>query len=349
MTTTAPVEIVYTAADCPGYLRKRRGKGFFYTDETGKKITDPAILKQIQSLVIPPNWEYVWICALPNGHIQAHGRDEKGRKQYIYHTEYRKSRQLEKFGRIVEFAHLLPIIRATTDRHLNQRHWTKQKMLALVVQILDECPMRIGNAYYRDTNNTFGLTTLRRRHLGFNKDSVTFSFVGKSHQSHVKQLHNKRLARLIKQSSELPGHEIFRYYNEDGSMQTITSQDVNAYLYEITGAHMSSKNFRTWGGTSLAVYYYPIVQEELAESKSRGKVVNQVVKKVAHSLGNTTTVCREYYIHPTVLKAITNETLPSWKDPNNIPKNIAPAEVQAALKDYELVTLGVLVEGGGEL
>lgn len=344
MTAEPILEIVYTSNNCPGYFRKKRGKGFYYLAEDGSKLTDTETLQRIDALVIPPNWENVWICSLPNGHIQAHGRDEKGRKQYIYHTEYRKSRQSEKFGRMVEFAHLLPTIRAVTDQHLNQRQWTKEKMLALVVQILDECPMRIGNAYYRDTNNTFGLTTLRRKHLGFDKDTVIFSFVGKSNKAHVKQLQNKKLAKLIRQSSELPGHELFRYYDVDGKMHTLTSQDVNAYLYEITGAHMSSKNFRTWGGTSLAVYYYPIVLEELAESKSRGKVLNQVIKKVANSLGNTTTVCREYYIHPNVLQAIEKETLPNWKEKSNIPKNIAPPTIQNALKDYELLTLAVLQE-----
>lgn len=342
MTTENILEIVYTSNECPGYFRKKRGKGFYYLDENGNKLSDKETVQRINKLVIPPNWENVWICSLPNGHIQAHGRDEKGRKQYIYHTEYRKSRQTAKFGKMVEFAHLLPTIRATTDQHLNKRNWTKEKVLALIVQILDECPMRIGNTYYRDTNNTFGLTTLRRKHLGFEKDSVIFSFVGKSNKSHVKQLQNKRLSRLIKQCSELPGHELFRYYDDDGKLQTLTSQDVNAYLYEITGARISSKDFRTWGGTSLAVYYYPIVLEELAESNSRGKVFNQVIKKVANSLGNTTTVCREYYIHPYVLEAITNETLPNWKDKSNIPVNIAPTEIQSALKDYELLTLAVI-------
>ncbi len=344
MITETVSKIVYTAGDCPGYFRKKRGKGFSYIDAEGNKLTDAETLQRIENLVIPPNWEAVWICALPNGHIQSYGRDEKGRKQYIYHTEYRKIRQDAKFSKMVSFAHLLPTIRAVTDQHLNKRSWTKEKVLALIVQILDECPMRIGNTYYRDTNQTFGLTTLRRKHLGFEKGSVVFSFVGKSNKSHVKQLQNKRLSRLVKQCSELPGHELFRYYDEDGKLQTLDSHDVNVYLHEIAGEAISSKDFRTWGGTSLAVYYYPIVLEELAESQSRGKVVNQVIKKVANSLGNTTTVCREYYIHPAVLEAITNETLPNWKEKNNIPKKIAPKKIQDTLKDYELLTLAVIQE-----
>lgn len=342
MKTAEALEIVYTADGCPGYWRKKRGKGFIYEDENGHKITDQETLQRIDNLVIPPNWDNVWICSLPNGHIQAHGRDEKGRKQYIYHNEYQKTRQHEKFNKMVEFAHLLPKIRAVTDEHLNKRKWTKEKVLALIVQILDECPMRIGNAYYRDTNNTFGLTTLRRKHVNFKGNSVIFTFTGKSHKDHVKELQNKKLAKLVKKSSELPGYELFRYYDEDQKMHTISSHDVNEYLYDISDHKISSKDFRTWGGTSLAVYYYPIVQEEMAESKSKGKVVNQVIKKVAKSLGNTTTVCRKYYIHPIILEAIENETLPSWKDENNIPKDIAPPEIQKSLKQYELLTLAVL-------
>ncbi len=334
--------IIFTGDTNPGYTRKKRGKGFAYLDENNTIIADTAIKKRIQTLIIPPNWTNVWICPQPNGHIQVTGRDEKGRKQYIYHAAYRASRQSEKFSKLSTFAHLLPKIRATNRQYLNKRDWTKEKVLALVVQILDALGIRIGNAYYKETNDSFGLTTLRRKHLLVEGDTATFSFKGKSNKYHKLSLKNKKLSKLVKECSELPGHELFRYIGEDGKWHTLTSHDVNTYLTELTDAHISSKDFRTWAGTSLAVFFYPEMVEEKEMNKSRSTIDKMVVKQVAKSLGNTTKVCRKYYIHPNVLTAITNETLPSWKLPANIPTETALPELVQELEDYELLTLEVI-------
>jgi DNA topoisomerase-1 len=295
-----------------GWSRKRWGKGFTYRDEKGNRIGDQARKDRIKSLVIPPAWKEVWICPREDGYLQATGRDEKGRKQYIYHPKWVAYRQNQKFDHIVDFADNLPLIRQTIRKHLQDKDWTKRKVMALIIKVLDETAIRIGNRVYQERNSTFGLTTLRRKHLTISGEQLLLSYKGKSNQYREIEIDDQRLIRLIKDCSELPGYEIFRYRDADGKHQPVDSQDVNEYLQVITGKEFSSKDFRTWYATASAVDLWPVVNEEhlgLSIEKRLGKLV----KNVARKLGNTVSVCRKYYIHPKVLSHLEKKTFNSLK------------------------------------
>lgn len=289
-----------------GWTRRRHGRGFAYYDQDGQKITDAQQLKRINALGIPPAWKHVWICPHSDGHLQATGRDEKGRKQYIYHQDWTAFRQAGKFRKMLAFAERLPAIRATVDQHLRKRSWTREKVCALAVKILDEYGLRIGNARYKDTNGTYGLTTLRRKHIDESEGRLQLSYKAKSGIYQQITVDNKRLARLVRACSELPGYEIFRYEDEDGKTYPLDSSDVNEYIKQIAGEEFSSKDFRTWTATVLAVDRLPEAQALLAE-KPRRKLEVTLVKLVSQALGNTMTVCRKYYIHPAVLVAVQEE------------------------------------------
>lgn len=301
MGTSRKPPLKYISDEQPGFTRLPWGRGFTYRDTEGVRIQDKACLKRIKSLVIPPAWKKVWICPHANGYLQVTGRDEKGRKQYIYHPDWVAYRQAQKFDHIVEFAGKLPVIRQTIRKHLRDTSWTKRKVLALILQILDETAIRIGNRIYKEQNNTFGLTTLRRKHLHLSDKDLKFSFKGKSNQYREVPITNKRLIRLIKDCSELPGYEIFRYKDADGKLQQVESQDVNEYLQVITGEEFSSKDFRTWFATASAVDLWLQLHEENPELPL-DKRLSRLVKNVAEKLGNTISVCRKYYIHPKVLQ-----------------------------------------------
>lgn len=306
----------YISEEQEGITRLPWGRGFTYRDHRDNRITDKATLERIKSLVIPPAWRSVWICPEADGYLQAVGRDEKGRKQYIYHPEWVAYRQKKKFDRIVEFAENLPLIRRVTREHLRDKTWTKRKVMALVLMVMDETAIRIGNKVYKERNNTFGLTTLRRKHLKVSGRALRFSFKGKSNQYREVEIENKKLIRLIKDCSELPGYEIFRYQDAEGNYQIVDSQDVNEYLQVISGKEFSSKDFRTWYATATAVERWPEVYAEYPGSP-RDKMISALVKKVAGELGNTVSVCRNYYIHPKILTAFekgTIEKLPNTQD-----------------------------------
>ncbi len=305
-------ELVFVKDETPGIARKRRGKGFIYLHPDGSRVTDPAVLLRIEELVIPPQWEKVWISPLENGYLQATGRDAKGRKQYLYHSKFVAYRQNYKFDKMVDFGERLPVIRETIAGYLRQRKWNREKVLALIVALLDDSGIRIGNEAYKHQNGTIGLTTLRRKHLLFEENGMAFEFIGKSKKPNRYELHDKRLVKLVKQCSELPGHEVFCYYDEDGKRWPVDSEEVNDFIKAMAGENFSSKDFRTWTATALAVYFYDETRQEI-EAHPRRKLDAVLVKKVAQELGNTPSVCRCYYIHPKVMAAAVSLEIPSFK------------------------------------
>jgi DNA topoisomerase I len=285
-----------------GFRRAKHGEKFIYFDTQGKQIKDKQQLERFKSLGIPPAWSDVWICPAANGHIQATGRDEKGRKQYRYHTRWRKVRSENNFGRMLLFGEHLPEIRKQVEKNLALSGLPREKVLAVVVRLLETTLIRIGNVEYAHDNNSFGLTTMRDKHVNVNGSKVHFEFKGKSHQKHSIDLQDKRLARIVKQCRDIPGQDLFQYYDENGTHQSIGSADVNAFLREITGEDFTAKDFRTWGGTVLAVSTLCNL-EPAEDDKQAQKNIVQAVKEVAQHLGNTAAVCRKYYISPMILDA----------------------------------------------
>ncbi|RYM34570.1 DNA topoisomerase IB [Brumimicrobium glaciale] len=298
--------------------RKKVGRGYQFIDENGTKIIDKKILKRLKGLVIPPMWDQVMICKFDDGHVQAIGRDAKGRKQYIYHSLWEKIKQEEKFERIENFVSKLPEIRKICQENIELEEWNKDKVLALLVMILDEYGIRIGNQYYAQENETYGLTTLRRKHLTISKSKLIFQYKGKSNQEREVLIDDAELIKNIKKSAELPGYEIFRYQDESGGFQNIDSSDVNEFISEIIGSDFSSKDFRTWVASRLAVELYPHAIEQSSQFPRR-KFSNILIKMVAESLGNTPTVCRDYYVHPAIFKSADNQEIP-LKNPFKEPK-----------------------------
>jgi DNA topoisomerase I len=294
--------LTYVDSEQGGYIRVKRGRGFAYRDENSAYVRDTEILQRVNSLAIPPAWSKVWICADPNGHIQATGRDEKGRKQYIYHQAWTQARNEAKYSRLLPFAEALPALRAQVDRDLRGRTLTWNKVTALAVDLLDKTRIRIGNPEYQRQNDSYGLTTLQDDHVEIDGSRITFIFQGKSGKEQTVQLRDKRIARLVRQCQELPGQELFQYLDDDKMRRTLRSNDVNEYLREVTGQDFTAKDFRTWGGTVTTTR--ALFEAGMAATKTeRNKKVTQAVKAAAKTLGNTVTVCRNYYIHPAVLTA----------------------------------------------
>lgn len=295
-------DLHYVLDSEPGIQRKRHGKGFSYLDVDGKVIRDPKKRARFESLAIPPAWTEVWICPDPDGHIQATGRDEKGRKQYIYHPRWLEVSATHKFDRMAAFGEALPKIREVTDSHLRQSEISREKVLAVVVRLLELTLIRIGNREYARQNKSYGLTTMRDKHVTVEGKTIHFEFKGKSGVKHAIDLQDKRLAKAVKACQEIPGQILFQYYDEEGSPRPIGSADVNAYLREITGEDFTAKDFRTWGASALAVALFcdlPICEKDVEQKKQ----ITSAVKEVAHQLGNTAAVCRNYYIHPAVVEA----------------------------------------------
>jgi DNA topoisomerase-1 len=314
MTLTNPVKsakiagLRYVHDDMPGIRRQRRGRGFSYVDPDGKLIDDPKERRRIESLVIPPAWTDVWICPLPNGHLQATGRDAKGRKQYRYHPQWSQTRSQTKYHRLLSFGEVLPLIRERIDQDLALRGLPRQKVLAAVVQLLETTCIRVGNKEYARANQSFGLTTLRDRHVDVSTSTIHFHFRGKSGQEHAFDLKDRRLAAIVKKCRDIPGYDLFQYLDEDGQRQTIGSGDVNDYLGEITGQEFTAKDFRTWGGTILAAMALYETGPYESETEAKKNIV-QAIKEVAGCLGNRPATCRKYYVHPAVLDAYLDGTL----------------------------------------
>ena len=298
----------YVNDDRPGITRRKSGTQFVYRDPDGKIIRDGAELARIKALAIPPAWRDVWICPGADGHLQATGRDMRGRKQHRYHTRWREIRDANKYDRMMDFAQKLPAIRRKVDEDLALPGLPRDKVIAAVVRLLETSRIRVGNEEYARQNNSFGLATMRNRHVSVSGSNIRFEFRGKSGVRHALNLNDRRLARIIKQCQELPGHELFQYIAEDGARCSIGSADVNSYLREIAGDDFSSKDFRTWAGTVLAVR----TLLELPGAASRAQAKKQIAKAVegvAAKLGNTKAVCRKCYVHPAVFEAYTDGSL----------------------------------------
>ncbi|MFN8441859.1 MAG: hypothetical protein U0175_13855 [Caldilineaceae bacterium] len=302
------IKLSYCSDQEQGFKRKRRGQGFAYYDGQGKLITDATARKRIQSLVIPPAWDEVWISTRADTHIQATGRDEKGRKQYIYHPDWESTRNLAKYESLLEFGQALPKIRQQVECDLRKRQLTHQKVVAIALYMLDKTLVRIGNSQYASSNKTYGLTTLRKRHVKMGESALVLSFVGKSGKKHNLSIEDKKLLRLIKSCQELPGQQLFQYYDEEGKRQALQSADINNYLHEITGSSFSAKYFRTWGGTVIAIETL-LALGPSDEAKIIKKNLKLAICEASNALGNTTSVCRNYYVHPVVAQSYEDGTL----------------------------------------
>jgi DNA topoisomerase-1 len=294
--------LTYVNDDMPGITRQRSGKGFSYKGPDGRTITDKAERKRLASLAIPPAYVDVWICPDPRGHIQATGRDAKGRKQYRYHPEFRELRDSSKYDRMLDFARGLPQLRAQVDADMSRRGLPVEKVLATIVFLLENTMIRVGNTRYARENKSHGLTTLRMRHVTLDGNQVRFKFKGKSGKEWNLGLRDRRVARIIRAVQEIPGQHLFQYVDDDGARRQVTSTEVNDYLRQITGRQVTAKDFRTWTGTVLAAL--ALAEYEKADSEAAAKRnVRDAIESVAARLGNTPTICRQCYVHPQIIDA----------------------------------------------
>lgn len=316
MNATGPQEaknagLRYVSDSRPGIVRRRRGKGFVYFDHANgqRMVKDPDTLNRIQKLVIPPAWENVWICPDPKGHIQAIGRDAKGRKQYRYHERFREVRDLNKFQHILDFGAALPKIRRAVLRDLKLESLPKRKMCATVVKLLDDTCIRVGNNEYARDNESYGLTTLKDEHVTVQRGGkIRFQFRGKSGVERDCCLTDPKLAKIVKKSQDLPGEELFQYKDENGEFKPLDSSDVNDYLRDISGEDFTAKDFRTWHGTVHALMELAAAGPAETETETKRHLAT-AVKNTASKLANRPATCRSYYIHPAVLEGYTDQAL----------------------------------------
>ena len=344
MTTIDPYEsaqaagLRYTSDTQAGIRRQRRGKGFRYIDVEGTSIRDARVLHRIKILAIPPAWTDVWICPHPNGHLQATGRDTKGRKQYRYHPHWRAVRDATKYDRLIAFGETLSQLRAHLDQDLARPGLCREKVLATVVKLLETTLIRIGNVEYARENHSFGLTTMRDRHVQIAGATIQFQFRGKSGKSHTIRITNRRLATIVRRCQDLPGYELFQYLDTAGQRQTIDSADVNAYLQEVTGQDFTAKEMRTWAGTVLAAC--ALYEQGTSASQAQAKKnIMQAIDTVAKRLGNTRAICRQCYIHPAVVDAYLDHSLFAMFPPSTVLENDT---MRAGLHPEEAVVLAVL-------
>ncbi|WP_245906543.1 DNA topoisomerase IB [Teichococcus aestuarii] len=290
----------YVSDETPGLTRRRSGKGWSFRDARGAPVKDKAVIARLRALAVPPAWTEVWLCPHANGHIQATGRDAKGRKQYRYHPEWRAARDATKYRHILHFARILPALRARVEQDMAARGLGREKVLATVVHLLDTTLIRVGNEDYAQANGSYGLTTLRDQHVDVRGDAMRFAFRGKSGKEWKLSLRDRRVARVVRACQDLPGQDLFQYRDEAGELQGIDSADVNEYLREATGEDITAKDFRTWAGTVLAA----MALSEFAAFDSQAAAkrnIRAAVERAAARLGNTPTICRQCYIHPEVL------------------------------------------------
>lgn len=324
----------YVTGDGPGISRKRRGTGFTYMGVDSKPVREAATLERIRSLVIPPAWEHVWICPFENGHIQAIGRDARGRKQYRYHAHYRQVRDEAKFDRMLAFGAVLPKIRTRVNKDLSLHDLPQRKVVAAIVRLLDETCIRVGNEEYAKTNKSFGLTTLRNRHADVRGGTIHLHFLGKSHQEHDVTLRDPRLARIVKRCQDLPGQELFQYQLDTGDPVNVGSADVNEYLREIAEEHITAKDFRTWHGTGHMARELVAIGPAGSDTEAKRNIA-QAVKQTAKHLGNRPAACRKYYIHPAVFLSYTEQTIFSI-----VPNVAADSSAEAVeLRSFESAVL----------
>ena len=331
--------LTYVTDAFAGIRRKRAGRGWVFYAPNGARIRDPDKRQRLKSLAIPPAWTDVWICPDPNGHIQATARDARGRKQYRYHSSYREACDQSKFRRMLEFSEILPQLRERVERDLGAEDLSRRQLLGTVIRLLDKTLIRVGNDEYARENNSFGLTTLRRKHLEIDGSSLRFSFRGKSGVEHKVSIMDVRLARIIQRCQDLPGTELFQYLDAAGRRQSISSDDVNAHLRHITGRDISAKDFRTWGGTMHAAVALRAMGPASRLLEADRNIVS-VIDEVSERLGNTRAVCRKYYVHPALLSAYyEGRTIPM---PDDEPKRRARKGRVAALRRDELAVLQFL-------
>ncbi|HEY2598145.1 MAG TPA: DNA topoisomerase IB [Candidatus Dormibacteraeota bacterium] len=319
MSDAGPVEaareagLTYTSDSEPGIRRVRKGRHFEYIDSDGHVLRDAATLDRIRSLAVPPAWENVWICARPRGHLQATGRDARGRKQFRYHPRWRETRDADKYAKLVGFAQALPRVRSRVARDLRRPGLPREKVIATIVKLLETTFARVGNEEYARENGSFGLTTLRNRHVKVRGATVRFLFRGKSGIDHELGVTDRRVASVVRRCEELPGQMLFQYIDEDGMRGVVTSDDVNSYLRETTGEDFTAKDFRTWAGTLLAA----CALRDLARFESEGEAKRNVlaaIDSVARKLGHTRAVCRRAYVHPAVIDTYLDGSLESALD-----------------------------------
>ena len=330
----------YTTDSRPGIRRTRHGSTFRYHGPNGRRITSADELRRIRALVIPPAWQEVWICPDPLGHLQATGRDARGRKQYRYHPRWRTVRDETKYDRMVRFAQALPQIRQRTDRDTRRRGLARAKVLATVVQLLEKTLIRVGNDEYAKQNRSYGLTTLRDGHVDVRGARVRFTFRGKSGVEHAVHLDDRRLARIVRACRDIPGFDLFQYYGEDGKRQSVGSADVNAYLREVGGEDYTSKDFRTWGGTVQAAEFLRACGPGTSQAECKRNIL-RAVEAVATRLGNTKAVSRKCYIHPTIFDAYVDGLMTKMRIVRR------GARSAHALSEAELAVLALLQKRSG--
>lgn len=314
-TTAKSVGLRYSINVNNGFYRMRKGEIFEFVDENKKKVRDKHILERINKLVIPPAWQNVWVSPYENGHLQATGIDAKGRKQYRYHAQWNKIRNQSKFYKLRSFAKALPLIRKQVEIDLNKKGLPYEKVVALVVKLIELTNIRIGNDAYKKLYGSFGLTTLQDKHVKFSSSKIYFEFVGKKGIKHKMRLESTRLANLVKRCKDIPGQDLFQYYDDDGIHRCISSSDVNNYLKTVTGEDFSAKDFRCWAGSVNALGAFQKLSQPETQSEFKHKVV-EVLDEVASKLGNTRTVCKKYYVHPTVIAAFERGSIWKYKPKN---------------------------------
>ena len=324
----------HAADDRPGMTRRRAGRGFSYRDPEGRRIRDAATLDRIRSIAVPPAWTDVWICPWPNGHLQATGRDARGRKQYRYHPRYRKRRDVAKYERLIAFARALPAIRDQVERDLARPGLPREKVLAAVVRLLELTLIRVGNDEYARLNRSFGLTTLRDRHANVEGSAITFRFRGKSGQQHEVGLRDRRLAGVVRRCRDLPGQELFQYVGEDGEPRDVASDDVNDYLATVAPG-ITAKEFRTWAGTVLAYRALRAIGKGSSDREKQRNIA-AAIRETAERLGNTPTVARQAYVHPAVVDAyldgrIRTALVKAAEDADEAPGTTDPDEERAVV------------------
>lgn len=339
------VNLIYVTSDQPGIERVKKGKGFIYRFK-GKTITDFDTIARIRSLVLPPAWSDVWICPLDNGHLQATGLDVKGRKQYKYHASWNSLRNHTKYFHLLDFGKALPAIRTQLEKDLSRQGLPQEKVLALVVSLMQCTCIRIGNSVYEKLNGSFGLTTLKDQHVSVNGSKMKFSFKGKKGVYHDIDLKSRKLARMVQACKDIPGKELFQYYDDNGERKCIDSGMVNAYIKSISGGNFTAKDFRTWAGTLQALSVFKNLGAASTQTETKRKIV-EGLDLVAKHLGNTRTICKKYYVHPAILDLYTSQKLAKYftddnaSDCTSIGPDLSTEEkiLMTILENYSHVTI----------
>jgi DNA topoisomerase-1 len=327
--------LVYVTDRAPGIRRLRRGRGFRYVDQHGRVVRRRSELDRIARLAVPPAWKDVWICPNPRGHLQACGRDARRRKQYRYHAHWRQIRDDVKYDQMLAFATALPALRRQIARDLAMPGLPRRKVIAAVVRLLEKTLIRVGNDEYARDNNSYGLTTMRNRHVRVTRSTLRFRFTGKAGKTHDIAFSDIRLARIVRRCQDLPGHELFGYVDDDGTVQDVGSGDVNDYLRNVTGQEFTAKTFRTWAATVLAACALQDAPEYRSATEAERHVV-KAVEAVAGLLGNTATICKKSYVHPAILDAYMDGSLPRTKRRRSL------KAVPSPLPDFQPMETAVL-------